>query len=221
MINLKKSYAFTLMELLITLSVIGVLIAITITGTKYLTPDVDKARFKKAYTTVEKTVTKLINDDDVYPDDMGFMNLSSVITDLNESFGLEDGRTKFRDAFKYLQNTIKDDLDCPMLSVGMGKCFMTDDGVVWGIPDTDFNSKGVVQVDGITYAPITIYTNWEKLTKSGGVSTSKMDDNAFFIGVKYDGNIRILNNITCTSLSQALQCKAVEFLKSETIKRTK
>ncbi|MDR1168284.1 MAG: type II secretion system GspH family protein [Heliobacteriaceae bacterium] len=64
---MKKS-AFTLSEILIALTVLGVLIAITMPTVVSTIPSKNKAMIKKAYYTAENVVSELINDTTLYPD---------------------------------------------------------------------------------------------------------------------------------------------------------
>lgn len=58
---------FTLAETLITLVVLGVIAAVLIPTIMNVAPDNNKVMFKKAYSTLERTVSELINDETKYP----------------------------------------------------------------------------------------------------------------------------------------------------------
>lgn len=58
---------FTLSEVLITLTIVGIGAAILTPVIINITPDANKIAFKKAYSTIEQTVSTLINDEDYYP----------------------------------------------------------------------------------------------------------------------------------------------------------
>ena len=53
---------FTLAEVMIALTILGFLFVLTITKINEISPDINKARFKKAYVEIENTVAKLIKD---------------------------------------------------------------------------------------------------------------------------------------------------------------
>ncbi len=59
--------AFTTAEMLITLGVLGVIIAILIPSLISTTPDKNLAKFRKAYNTIQKTVSQLTNTGTIYP----------------------------------------------------------------------------------------------------------------------------------------------------------
>jgi len=225
--NLKNN-AFTLAEIMLTLVILGTLITMTASRLLRQTPDVNKTRFKKAYVVTEQTVQKLVRNEVLYPGRNILKNTEPVTTTAGDQFGVRDENAKFREAFKYYVSIVKDNIECDVFVSGHSdKCFMTNDGVVYGIPDTDFDNIGVVtfrmerfrhergddlaHVASVreSYVPITVYTSWK--TKKD-VSTD-----AFVIGVRYDGKIKILNNEGCAS-PQDLRCKAEEFLESEDIK---
>ena len=93
-----KKRAFTLGEVLVTLMIVGVIAALIIPIIKNAQPDKQKLMFKKAYTNVERVVTELVNDDDLYPDVgdyMGFDNTNAVTVN-----GISySGNTKFCNLF--------------------------------------------------------------------------------------------------------------------------
>lgn len=220
--KMKIKYAYNLMEIMLALLILGTIIALTLSNAKKKLPDVDKSRFKKAYTVTEKTVNTLINDENIYPYGEGFRNLEPVQTEFGETFGLPDENTKFRDAFKYNLDVIEDNINCPIPGNTKNACFKTDDGIVYGIPDTDFITKNLQETtierasgeQQIRLLPITIYTDWEKISEN-----ADYENDALFIGVRSNGEIRLINvgNVNCSNNSDAIQCKAMQYLQSNTL----
>lgn len=218
-----KNNAFTLAESLLALVLLGTLI--TLTTSKFLrqAPDINKTRFKKAYVVTEQTIQKLVRNEVLYPDSSMFRNTEPVTTTVGDQFGVSNRNAKFRDAFKYYLSIIRENIQCDVYkNENSNNCFMSNDGIVYGIPDTDFSNVGIVDVNstvvgptGInreiteSYVPITVYTSWKN---KRNVSTD-----AFVIGVRYDGRIKILNNTGCARPDD-LRCKAEEYLESEDIK---
>ncbi len=216
---IKNKRAFTVVEILLTLSILGfILLMVTLNARKQL-PDLHKARYKKAYLTVEKTVSELINDEQMYPSlFLGLKYLETVVTEFGEPIGIVQN-AKFRDAFIYTVDPIKEDIPCQCLGGKDCKCFMTDDGVVYGIPDTDFENVGVLSNfydERVKYLPITVYTDFEKSQKNNTFS-----EDAMYIGVQYDGNIKIFHPAKCTVKDKNRYCKAEEYLMSDSIKKEK
>ena len=70
---------FTLPEVIITLCILGVLAAILVPAITKASPDGNKVMLKKAYSTVEQTVSELINDDVNYPSTAHFGDSYSSI----------------------------------------------------------------------------------------------------------------------------------------------
>jgi len=223
----KHNYAFSLSEILMAVVILGILVAITISNAKKIVPDFDKARFKKANLTIEKVVSTLLNDDVLYPDKKGFLNLVQVETEYGETFGVPSEKTKFRDAFKFTVNVIKDKINCPIWAPNLATnnaCFQTDDGIVYGIPDTDFLNENTTKVKiqrtnddvEVAFVPITIYTNYDEAKIK---NQTDMKNKAMFLGVRANGRIKVLNNIKCTEESQEAQCKALEFIQAESLRK--
>ncbi|MBE7706874.1 MAG: type II secretion system protein [Cyanobacteria bacterium SIG30] len=206
--NNKK--AFTLAEILVAMAVIGFLTLMTMTNVVKQLPDIEKARVKRAYSTIEKIVGALINDDNIYPSVTGFRETAAVTTEFGETFGYPLRETKFRDAFKYSLEVIEHDITCELPNGTSNECFMTDDGTVYGIPNTDFLTLNTMGTQN--HVPITIYANWDKEEK-------RSIDNAFYIGVRFDGNIRILHPDVCGTNNEKMHCKTETFLLSDTIKK--
>lgn len=73
MVNRK---GFTLAEVMIAMGVLGVLAAILVPAIMTVAPNSEKVRFKKAYYTLEKAISNMINDSDNYPIDQENTTLS-------------------------------------------------------------------------------------------------------------------------------------------------
>jgi len=175
--------AFTLAELLIVLSVLGILAAITIPTVMNAVPDNNNVRFKKAYYVFEKAVQTLSNDTNLYPEDTVFSstdmayfcnNMANVVNTLT----LDDGEiANCASSTETLQTAaaLND-------SVSGGTCadagsvtpaFITTDGVYWwGLrstfnPDKTYYTVVCIDVDG----------------EGGEVGIP--------VGLRYDGRIRL------------------------------
>ena len=213
----KNKNGFSLVEILLALSLLGFLFAMTITQISKIAPDPNKARFKKGYVDLESVIHNIIRNDALYPNDEGFKNTTQVIfKGTGETIGFDGPTSKFREAFKYEMSIVKDKIDCelyPGMTSSTG-CFMAETGVVYGIPDTDFNTYGIVKDEIGNLAPIVLYTRFTE--------GQTVDRYAFIVGVRADGIIKILYTVDCkdtTNNEEMLQCKSVEFLKSDTIKK--
>ena len=219
---MKKFNAVTLAEMLIAMAIVGILIGLFSGRVMKQMPDIEKTLVKKSYIIVEKTIFAMVNNQVLYQGNKILRNLDPVITSVGDQFGTVDPKTKFRDAFKYYVSILDEDIECDAYSMGtIETCFRTTDGVVYGIPNTNFSDEGVVEIDDAAlasareearlYVPITIYPRW----KDG----KSLDNDSVVIGVRFDGKIKILNTSGCTADSDKLRCKMEAMLDSDDIKK--
>ncbi len=217
--RLKKIIAFSLAETLIMLSVIGVFMIFVAKSASKVSLNQDLAKFKKAYSEIETTISKLMNDELIYGTTSGFLDTESITLEhIGEIIG-QNGVSKFRDAFKYSIHYVEDKIDCEIYEgYSPDGCFQTNYGVVFGIPDTDFVKKGVIETldannNKITAVPITFYTNYRP--------GQTVKDNAFVAVVTYDGAIYFKNtkDANCSSNSKQMQCNLKQFIQATTVKR--
>lgn len=134
--------AFTLAEVMVTLALISIISSILVPAIMQVKPDRNKLLFKKAYTTVERIITEIVNDDNLYPvasDTVGLDNTASVtLNDKNYS-----GASKFCELFALKLNIVESAANCG----GTGNTFTTNDGVVWRIPSTSFAGNADLEID--------------------------------------------------------------------------
>ncbi len=227
----KKGY--TLMETLIVLVVLGTVFALTVSVTKNMRNNTNMA-IKKASQTMNEVVENLLSDMNYYSGDEGFGDIREV--------KLSNGRPvrgdeKFRELFKNmlrLNMRMREGeiLLCPILGANNqvlkdAECFMSEDGIVWGIPDTDFREKNIVKMMRrgyeTTYVPVTVYPNCqlENEADDNGIvhckkseSATYFDTNAIVFAVRKDGDIRSYSKFDCenSSYRESLQCKTAEII---------
>ena len=206
--------AFTLIETSMVIIVVGFLLALTIMNITNIMPDTDKAKAKKAYANVESAISRLLNNAIIYPSDDGFLNTHAItIKGTGETIGFNGPYSKFREALIYELNVMKNDIPCELYegTFSSTQCFLNDDGVVYGVPDSDFVSFGIMNNPSFgNLVPIVLYPEWDE--------NKTLENDAFIIGVRFDGNIRVLNTISCNDNSEQMQCKFVDYLKSNSIK---
>ena len=220
-----KKYAYSLAEILIALALLGFLTGLVTSKVKNQTPDIEKTRIKKAYIVIGQTIQSMINNDVLYPDELMLKNLESVVTSVGDQFGVGNPNAKFRESFMYYLNIAEEGITCDVIigednvSTESNNCFRASDGVVYGIPDTDFEATNVIQHQGdrigaveYEYAPITVYPNFN-LKQDPSTDT-------MIIGVRYDGKIQILNNIdACEDGARSIYCNVINFIQSDSIKK--
>ena len=180
-------------------------------------------KFKTAYITVEKAVEAMLEDETLYPGDEELADLSEVKDEFNNTYKDD---SKFREIFKVKANAVrevteskttsnssKSKLTCEICtgsnsSETSQSCFRTTGGIVFGIPDTDFNEHTIdPHTDAYKYVPITVYTKYS--------NTATLKDDAFIVGVSYNGKIRLLTTVICNKNSKEMQCQAEKYLQSQ------
>ena len=93
---------------------------------------------------------------------------------------------------------------------------MTDDGVVFGVPDTDFRKKGTMVIrdydkDKIVVSPVTMYVDY-----NGKIKDPSKD--AFIIGIGADGNMQFIRTFdNCKDEPKVLQCNLDNYIKADNI----
>ena len=133
---MKKGY--TLAETLITLAIIGVIAGLLFPVMQKNTPNREMLAFKKAYSSVERAIAEMINDEAMYSEGEGFADTRGVIY---------EGKT-YRGETKF----------CGLLAAKLGATcddngtFQTGDGMIWTVQEADFEngeeSMITVDVDG-------------------------------------------------------------------------
>ena len=130
-----KKNGFTLVELSIAILVVGVLAGVLIPIIASITPDRENVMVKKAYNNLEQTITYLINDIDLFPD---------------QTSGFASPADSSKTFCYYLTNNLN------VLAQSTGtpnsECnFTTTDGINWQVSPYKFtNSSTIVTV---TFTP--------------------------------------------------------------------
>ena len=130
-----KKSAFTLAEILLTIAIVGVISVITMGILKNSIPTKEESIHKKMNSVVEQIVSRLIDNEVMYPETAdktksGFQNTNKVTVD-----GIDyEGDTKFCQLFA-AQFTTATDVNC----VADERTFSTADNVDWYLPVTDFS----------------------------------------------------------------------------------
>lgn len=143
---------FTLSEVMIAVTVVGVLAAILVPTVMKTMPSNSKVLFKKAYSTLEKSVNNMISDDTNYPSDQSIIPNNGT-TSYSKGFNYTTATTNTSNKFCYFltdQLNISGSSSCPATgSTGLG-LFTTNDGILWNVyipvSDTTTNSETVATV---------------------------------------------------------------------------
>lgn len=218
--NYNKLSAFTMAEVLISLIIIGFLFAITVINMSGIMADNNTTKFKKAYSLLESNVYYLVNNNNFYAVGFGFKDTDSIsIQNTGEVLGFYP-YSKFRDCMKYRLNVVKDGIECKLYNnyTSSSGCFQTDEGIVWGIPDSDFDKKQTIDIkdsfnNTIAALPITFYVDYK--------DDSTVKDDGIVAAVTFDGKIYMQRNIEgvkCSKNSKEVQCKLDKYISAITIK---
>ena len=192
-----RNKAFTLAEILIVFSVIGIIAALAISSASSNTLDKQKAMFKKAYYMVENTVDDLLNDTDLYPYNptkAGFKNTDEVTWPGTSN--KYSGDTKFAELFKKKIGSAKD--GCKYGTTEYNKWFTTADGISYGVehtafPDTNSEATVFVDVNGCG----TKSSNQPNCIDRAGTSglpectSGAVNQDIYRIIVSFDGRVRL------------------------------
>lgn len=200
---------FTLSEVMIAMTVLGVLAAILVPTVMKTMPSANNVMFKKAYSSVEKSVSNMISDEANYPSGAIWNNVgvptACQIGGLNVECGFHNTETtqngtmdKFFYFFKEQFNTTTD----PVWTAGthLGT-FTTNDGIAWTVyvPATAFPLDNTVATGYTTFITFDVNqgsksTNCSQVaysnpTISACTGTTKPD--TFRVQVRYDGKLLI------------------------------
>ena len=146
---MKRLRGFTLSELMIAITVLGILCATVLPALLKNNPNQNKMMMKKAYYTLSSVVSELINDTSIYPGENGIC----PDTRQNGYIGFDCGNTaKFAKNFAQKVNTdprITSDTDmtpytkqCELFPAGSCYIFQTTDGITWEFLTNAGFSKG-------------------------------------------------------------------------------
>ncbi len=223
--NTNKKLAFTLAEVLLTLTVLGILFAITTPVLKTALPNFNTYRVKKINTTLKNTIDFMLNRNIQYEGQHDFSNTGLMVSGTEY---VANVRT-FREVFLSVVD-MKESFECYAYGANRNiKCYASVDNMVWAIPDTDFvsleNGSVIVTVenkDGYgtsNYLPITVYPDY-KAKKAKADPSGYMLNNAVIYGVRRDGRVIFLENvIDCENNPKSMQCFAMKEVADSKMKR--
>lgn len=210
---MKKVRAFTLAELLITLAVCALLATLLLPAIAHLRPDKKKIMFKKAYSTAERIVYELVNDDDYYPttgEVVGLANADVIANYLGYSYGGATTalqKSKFCSLFARKVNTVgelernsdgiikvcsSDEHEPAGNGTYTEPTFVTTDGIAWYIPYTDFPPTTTSDGGTTPYdAKIAVDVNGEDGPNCWHEQTDCSKPDIFYIHVMGDGKMYV------------------------------
>ena len=197
-----KNKAFTMAEIMIVLTLIGVLTTVMLSSMSRLSPDRKKIIFKKAYQTIERTVAELVNDESLYPYDstkVGFKNTEKITwpgSDVEYS-----GGSKFIKLFKRKLNII-DNYE----NTNEVLYFLTSDGIAYHIDASTFtgdSNETMISVDINGEDGPNCGRNTSNVFSTG---CNEGNQDIFRVFVSYDGKVTVEDPL------------AIEYLKSTNVR---
>lgn len=214
----KNKNAFTLAEILLTLTILGVVAAITIPLIQNIIPSTNKALFRKSYLTLQRAIENMLNNETIYPSDMTtrvgnftYQNDFNFVTDPTGAAG-----TKNKFCYYLAQNLRVDGTEtCPTSTDGSvpGIEFATTtDGSTWyispgnataasqfilGNVGENYKTKIIIDVNGKNKAPNcsadTMSSTFmpASYVAASGDKTKCPKPDTFIIGIRQDGRTRV------------------------------
>ncbi len=186
-----KKNGFTLAEVLIALTVVGVVAVVLIGALGKIKPNKEKVLFRKAYNTTVRIVSEMINDEELFSD-------SEVLTDTSEVTyrgKTYSGLTKFCKLFEAMANVSEVVTSCDestnddrvwtdKQSTISGPYFTTTDGMVWSVPPYAMKGSGDTLYSYTIFVDVNGLENGPNCTD---FSTAQFIDTYAYIGYSLDG----------------------------------
>ncbi len=165
-----RKKAFTLSEVLVTLTVIGIIMVITIPVLNNTKPNKDKVFFHKAIMSVQQ----------------GLYKIDLPTTDFDKTYWEEKGSSSFCEAVSGMMNT-SGSVNCSASSSYEYPNFITTDGIrFWNFEGSFQENKRTVYVDRK-------FTSKE-LDKLGNHRDSYHSEPGLKMIIRYDGKVEIADN---------------------------
>lgn len=176
---------FTLSEVMITMTIIGVLAITLMPILNNLRPNKSQIMFKKAYYTLENTVSLLLNDEALYPQDDTLVGLRNTATAFDNGHTYNVPTTKFCELFASKVN-LAGSANC----AAGGFEFTTNDGIVWNLPTATFGDGTTSQVITVDVFGGTTNTSHNNPNCIYNASTCTHPDQ-FNIFIVNDGTLKV------------------------------
>ena len=214
--NFKK--AFTLAETLLTIMIIGILVALMLRAINRVNPDKDKVLFIKAYHATEAAIGNIINDqtkyDPTYLTDDEIDAAEAEGTELNLDFRFKP----YPDATADITNANGEQQEIKNISQSQAVCYFLADqlNTVGAVKCT---SNGTEGIDGANFrlSNGVCFYNWSGVKSNGSVDgvidpTCTSASEGYVVRVFYDGKVTVPE----TATGHSNQSKAYEWLQNQT-----
>ena len=232
----KYSKAFSLAEAVITLIFLSIIAAQLIPAVNASRPSTEKLLFKKAYSTIENTISNILNDDNLYPSEYMVKTCNNITEKCPQDFVNNDISNNTTDTnlngSYYAYHAIVDSskctngdkllrLFCASLNTTQANCsahactFTTTDGMIWTVTHNATKNKYApmcchslnTNMEGTTLEPIlTIMVDVNGNAEPNTHTNVNIPDQ-YYINVYYNGKIEV---------NKTLSPKGIAFLKNPT-----
>ena len=223
---MKKHFkkALTFAELTGTFIILAFISSVVIKSYSVNYEEAAKIKFKNAIVSFKIAMENLLTDPMYYQANEDLTDTSVIEVDE----AIYSGNAKFRMLLmKELGIDTQGYFSCEILQgdkVAISNdCYKQDNGVVWGVPNSDFKTENLRKVEnaqgGVSkYLPITIYSNYDIIEKN---KKNYFERNALIIGVRRDGAITPITTVDCEKEvnKASLQCNSAEFFTSNKFRR--
>lgn len=221
---MNKKIAFTMVEAMIILVIGAFISTITAVSVKNTKEHFNILALRKSVLDLNSALNNVLSNKMYYSDTKGFADLSH---DNFDNIVISNAKTKFQMVmFDDLEIAIASPVKCTVMQgdykiTENADCYLRDDGTVWYIPNTDFDSVNMLKASNASgatslYVPVTIYPNSKFI-----LSKDEFEKNAVVIGVRRDGATIHLNSVDCSKdeFKKYNQCKIVEHLTKKSFSR--
>ena len=208
---------FTMVEAMIILAIAAFISLITAVTVKNVKENVDVMALKKSMLDFNSALASVIGNNMYYSSEDGLSDLS---LDSVGTVAIQEKKYKFRSLMlNELEISSVEPMQCAAYLTSSNidensTCYQRDNGIVFSIPDTDFNTVNMVKMKDPSgfyykYLPVTIYPNSKFLS-----TKDEFNKYAIVIGVRSDGTTLNINSVNCSnsSYSKYNQCKLMEYL---------
>lgn len=186
-----KKFGFTLAEMMIVVGIIGVVATLSMSILNKAKPDKEMVMFKKAYYLMGRSIVEMINDDDMYPENMDGNQYFGNVDEVEVKGKLYEGDTKFCELFASRVNTMGTP-SCTEKTFTDGTAstgqFTTADGITWILPISNFD-------DNSTTYPIYIDVDGEKGQNCFYNETTCKNPDRFTVEFYQDGKMEVNGEI--------------------------
>ena len=216
----KVKNAFTLAETLLTIMIIGILVALMLRAINRVNPDKDKVLFLKAYHATEAAIGNIINDTTKYdPTYLTEAEREAAEQQEGTTLNLDFRDDPYPDATAYITDASGNQVEKKNIKRSEAVCyFLADQLNTIGAVECDSNGSAA-GIDGANFrlSNNVCFYNWSGVKEDGSIDgvidpTCTSAANGYVIRVFKDGKVTVPE----TASGHNNQSKAYEWLQNQT-----